>query len=147
MAADLAFKGLEAFHGILGVLWIIMLIWFVLSISKYRSNHTDTAGKGVRKSGIAQRILGGLAMIMGLILVATMKTLGSSFNFDSNAGIFLSIGIVFAIIAYVIFGEGMAMRLARNLNADKSKSLITFASLELLFAILTIIFMVIGTSI
>lgn len=147
MVADAAFEGLEAFHEILGILWIIMLIWLVISVNKYRSNRNDAGMKSIRKPAIAQRILGGLAIIMGIVLVATIKPLGSSFTFNSNAGIFLSIGIVFAIIAYVILGEGMAMRLVRHLNADKSKSLAAFVSLELIFAILTIIFMYIGASI
>lgn len=147
MVVDAAFKGLEGVHEVLGILWIIMLIWFVLSVRKYKSNPADSELKGVRRSGMAQRILGGLAIIMGIVLVGTMKPLHSTFTFNSTAGVFLIIGIVFAIIAYFILGEGMAMRLVRRLDANKSKSLMMFASLELLFSVLTIIFMLIGAMI
>ncbi len=144
---DFLYKSLETLHGVLGVLWIIMIVWFLSAVRAYGSIPDDAHAIRLRVSGIGIRALGGLAIVMGIILAATIKSLGSSFNFDSMAGIFLSVGIIFAVISYVYINEGKVMRMVKGMTKELYPSLLKWTYFELLFAFLTIVFMVIGAQI
>jgi hypothetical protein len=141
---DSTFKALAGIHGVFGVLWIIMIFWFYTAVSAYLSSPTEETAGRLMVSGNVSRMIGGLAIIMGIVVAALTGYLHSSFSFDSTGGILLSIGIVFAIISYVIFGEGFAMRLAKNITPEKGRDLKKYVSLELVFAVLTLIFMALG---
>ncbi len=141
---DTTFRALAEVHGVIGVLWIIMIFWFYTAVSAYLSSPSDESAGRLMVSGNASRMLGGLAIILGIVVAALTGYLHASFSFDSTGGILLSIGILFAIVSYVIFGEGFAMRLAKHIKPDRGKDLRKYVILELTFAVLTLIFMALG---
>ncbi len=144
---DVAFKELAGIHGVIGVLWIIMIFWFYTAVSAYSSSPGKERADRLFVSGTVSRIMGGLAIFLGIVVLALSGYLHSSFSFFSIAGAILSVGIVLAIISYVVFGEGFAMRLAKNVTPEKVGDLKKYVTLELLFAVLALIFMAVGTSI
>ena len=141
---DTTFRALAEVHGVIGVLWIIMIFWFYTAVSAYLSSPSDESAGRLMVSGNASRMLGGLAIILGIVVAALTGYLHASFSFDSTGGILLTIGILFAIVSYVIFGEGFAMRLAKHIKPDRGKDLRKYVILELTFAVLTLIFMALG---
>ena len=141
---DTTFRALAEVHGVIGVLWIIMIFWFYTAVSAYLSSPSDESAGRLMVSGNASRMLGGLAIILGIVVAALTGYLHASFSFDSTGGILLSIGILFAIVSYVIFGEGFAMRLAKHIKPDRGKDLRKYVILELTFAVSTLIFMALG---
>ncbi len=144
---NLEFKEIAAVHGVFGVLWVIMLFWFFTAVSAYVSSPSEERGIRLHVSGTVARVVGGIAIILGVTLSALAGELNASFKFDSTGGIILSIGIVIAFIAYAIVGEGIVMRLVRKISPDKSNDLKKFTTMEFGLAILALILMVVGSTI
>lgn len=136
---------LGAIHGLFGLLWIVMLLWLTVNLSAYKLSYREELRFGIGMSSMLARGMGGLTIIMGLILLGAGSYFGVHIALATLAGILLLLGIIFAILAYVVIGEGFLMRILKGLNSENSSSALRFSIYETLLAVITLVLMFLGT--
>lgn len=134
-----------AVHGLFGLLWIVMLLWLTVNLSAYKLTYREELNQGIRMSSVLARVTGGLAIIIGLILFAASSFFAIHIAVASISGIILLAGIVLAIIAYAVIGEGFLMRNLKRLDSENSSSTLRFSIYETLLAMITLVLMFVGT--
>ena len=133
-------------HGLLGVAWIISLALLSLNLAAFKKNYSDDRRKGAIKLAMIVRATGGLTIIIGLVVLLLPSTFGISLSFYSLPGAILAAGILSALAAYAVIGEGLLMRNLKNINSENSRKLLNAAGAELALAVVALLLMVVATS-
>ena len=136
-----------AFHGLLGVLWIISIALLSLNLAAFKKNYSDDHRKGALKLATVVRATGGITIIIGLVVLLLPSTFGITLSFYSLSGAILAAGILSALVAYVVIGEGFLMRNLKNINSENSRKMLNAAGAELALAVVALLLMVVATSI
>ena len=55
---DTTFRALAEVHGVIGVLWIIMIFWFYTAVSAYLSSPSEERAGRLMVSGNVSRMMG-----------------------------------------------------------------------------------------
>ncbi|MFG1519225.1 MAG: hypothetical protein AAE977_01925 [Thermoplasmataceae archaeon] len=141
-------------HALFGVLWFLSL--FILTLSINASVKSGRTHKGMFKQIMFSRSTGGLAIILGIILVVLIEASGNKTLFSGTSGMVLVVAIVLAVIAYVFVAEGFLFRkinaiTRRNGNTDSgsnalTKEIRTISVVLTLLVLLIIVLMVVSTS-
>ena len=131
---------LLSIHGIFGILWIALE--FVLMISLFRLKGNDTLSKGVKAGIRGSRGAGGLTIIMGIVLFAILSSQSELPSFSSLPGILLIIGVVIALIVYVVLNEGILFRKLKGSLDIRSARIMSAVSAFL--TLLVLVLMVAG---
>jgi hypothetical protein len=131
---------LLSIHGIFGILWIALE--FVLMISLFRLKENDTLSKGVKAGIRGSRGAGGLTIIMGIVLFAILSSQSELPSFSSLPGILLIIGVVIALLVYVVLNEGILFRKLKGSLDIRSARIMSAVSAFL--TLLVLVLMVAG---
>ncbi len=134
------------FHGLLGVAWIISLALLSLNLAAFKKNYSDDHRKGALKLATVVRATGGITIIIGLVILLLPSIFGISLSFNSLSGAILAAGILSALVAYVVIGEGFLMRNLKGMNSENSRKLLNAAVAELALAVVALLLMVVATS-
>ncbi|MHB8396574.1 MAG: hypothetical protein ACYDAZ_05210 [Thermoplasmataceae archaeon] len=134
---------LGGIHGLIGILWAFSLIWLTLMLTG-ESRESKGFSDRLQKTGLFGRITGGLAIILGIILTGVSSYYGQLSPIGSLSFYLISSGIILAIVAYVIIGEGFVMRKLKSYATEKS--LVALVELETMLSLAVIILMAVGTA-
>jgi putative flippase GtrA len=134
-------------HAIAGILWIIFGIVLVVLLNRISKKKEFTGeNNGIRNTVIRIRATGGITIILGIILFAILSSEGKIPSFTSVKGILLILGVILALIIYVIINEGYTFRKIEKLNSDNLAKILNMATVASVLTVLVLILMVIGSS-
>jgi hypothetical protein len=80
------------------------------------------------------------------VILLLPSIFGISLSFNSLSGAILAAGILSALVAYVVIGEGFLMRNLKGMNSENSRKLLNAAVAELALAVVALLLMVVATS-
>ncbi|MFG1450501.1 MAG: hypothetical protein AAE983_07685 [Thermoplasmataceae archaeon] len=134
-------------HAIAGILWIIFGIVLVVLLNRISKKKEFTGeNNGIRNTVIRIRATGGITIILGIILFAILSSEGKIPSFTSVKGILLILGVILALIVYVVINEGYTFRKIEKLNSDNLAKILNMATVASVLTVLVLILMVIGSS-
>ena len=134
-------------HAIAGILWIIFGIVLVVLLNRISKKKEFTGeNNGIRNTVIRIRATGGITIILGIILFAILSSGGKIPSFTSVKGILLILGVILALIVYVVINEGYTFRKIEKLNSDNLAKILNMATVASVLTVLVLILMVIGSS-
>lgn len=134
-------------HAIAGILWIIFGIVLVVLLNRISKKKEFTGeNNGIRNTVIRIRATGGITIILGIILFAILSSEGKIPSFTSVKGILLILGVILALIIYVIINEGYTFRKIEKLNSENLAKILNMATVASVLTVLVLILMVIGSS-
>jgi|ACXK01.1.fsa_nt_gi putative flippase GtrA len=134
-------------HAIAGILWIIFGIVLVVLLNRISKKKEFTGeNNGIRNTVIRIRATGGITIILGIILFAILSSEGKIPAFNSIKGILLILGVILALIVYVVINEGYTFRKIEKLNSENMAKILNMATLASVLTVLVLILMVIGSS-
>ncbi len=134
-------------HAIAGILWIIFGIVLVVLLNRISKKKEFTGeNNGIRNTVIRIRATGGITIILGIILFAILSSGGKIPSFTSVKGILLILGVILALIVYVVINEGYTFRKIEKLNSENLAKILNMATVASVLTVLVLILMVIGSS-
>jgi putative flippase GtrA len=134
-------------HAIAGILWIIFGIVLVVLLNRISKKKEFTGeNNGIRNTVIRIRATGGITIILGIILFAIFSSEGKIPSFTSVKGILLILGVILALIVYVVINEGYTFRKIEKLNSENLAKILNMATVASVLTVLVLILMVIGSS-
>ncbi len=134
-------------HAIAGILWIIFGIVLVVLLNRISKKKEFTGeNNGIRNTVIRVRATGGITIILGIILFAILSSEGKIPSFTSVKGILLILGVILALIVYVVINEGYTFRKIEKLNSENLAKILNMATVASVLTVLVLILMVIGSS-
>jgi putative flippase GtrA len=134
-------------HAIAGILWIIFGIVLVVLLNRISKKKEFTGeNNGIRNTVIRIRATGGITIILGIILFAILSSEGKIPSFTSVKGILLILGVILALIVYVVINEGYTFRKIEKLNSENLAKILNMATVASVLTVLVLILMVIGSS-
>ena len=134
-------------HAIAGILWIIFGIVLVVLLNRISKKKEFTGeNNGIRNTVIRIRATGGITIILGIILFAILSSEGKISSFTSVKGILLILGVILALIVYVVINEGYTFRKIEKLNSENLAKILNMATVASVLTVLVLILMVIGSS-
>lgn len=134
-------------HAIAGILWIIFGIVLVVLLNRISKKKEFTGeNNGIRNTVIRIRATGGITIILGIILFAILSSEGKIPSFTSVKGILLILGVILALIVYVVINEGYTFRKIEKLNSENLAKIMNMATVASVLTVLVLILMVIGSS-
>lgn len=134
-------------HAIAGILWIlfgVVLVFLLYRLSRKKEFSGESSG--IKNTVMRIRATGGITIILGIILFAILSTEGKIPAFTSIKGILLILGVILALIVYVVINEGYTFRKIEKLNSENMAKILNMATLASVLTVLVLILMVIGSS-
>lgn len=134
-------------HAIAGILWVVFGIVLVILLKGFSKKHNQPGEHtGIKNTVMRIRATGGITIILGIVLFALLSSQGKLPSFTSFNGILLIIGVIIAIIVYVVINEGYIFRKISKLNQENVGKVSGMATLAAVLTVLVLILMVLGAS-